>query len=63
MSYKLRCPTHIYEIVPDYFVPGAAKPLLAIKDKLDHIASLNVDGISLSPLFPADDPLPEPFLC
>jgi glycosidase len=57
VSYKLRCPTHIYEIVPDYFVPGATKPLLAIKDKLDHIASLGVDGISLSPLFPADDPL------
>lgn len=58
MSYKLRTPTHIYEIIPDHFVPGAVvSPLLAVKDKLDHIASLGVDGIALSPLFPADDPL------
>ena len=57
MSFKLRCPTHVYEIVPDAFVPGSERPLLAIKDKLDHIASLGVDGIALTPLFPADDTL------
>lgn len=57
MSYKLRCPTHVYEIIPDHFVPGHPKPLLAIIEKLDHIASLGIDGLSLTPLFPADDPL------
>lgn len=57
MSYKLRCPTHVYEIIPDHFVPGHPKPLQAIIEKLDHIASLGVDGLSLTPLFPADDPL------
>lgn len=63
MSYKLRTPTHVYEIIPDHFVPcapqgeGSQSPLLAIKDKLDHIASLGADGIALTPLFPADDPL------
>jgi glycosidase len=57
VSYKLRCPTHVYEIIPEHFVPGHARPLLAIKEKLDHIASLGVDGLSLSPLFPADDAL------
>jgi alpha-glucosidase len=57
VSYKLRCPTHVYEIIPDHFVPGAKKPLLAIAEKLDHISSLGVDGLTLTPLFPADDPL------
>jgi glycosidase len=57
MSFKLRCPTHVYEIIPDHFVPGSERPLLAIRDKLDHIASLGVDGISLTPLFPGDDEL------
>ncbi len=57
MSFKLRCPTHVYEIIPDHFVPGSDKPLLAIRDKLDHIASLGIDGIALTPLFPGDDEL------
>ena len=57
MSFKLRCPTHVYEIIPDHFVPGSERPLLAIRDKLDHIASLGVDGIALTPLFPAEDEL------
>ncbi len=57
MSLQLRCPTHVYEIIPEHFVPGAERPLLAIRDKLDHIASLCVDGITLSPLFPAADSL------
>lgn len=57
VSFKLRCPTHVYEIIPDHFVPGHPRPLLAIRDKLDHIASLGVDGLTLTPLFPAEDPL------
>jgi glycosidase len=57
MSYKLNCPTHVYEIVPDQFVPGNPRPLLAIIDKLDHIASLGCDGLSLSPIYRAADPL------
>ncbi|OGQ11999.1 MAG: hypothetical protein A2138_21595 [Deltaproteobacteria bacterium RBG_16_71_12] len=57
MSLQLRCPTHVYEIIPEHFAPGAERPLLAIRDKLDHLASLGVDGITLSPLFPAADAL------
>lgn len=57
MSLQLRCPTHVYEIIPEHFAPGAERPLLAIRERLDHIASLGVDGITLSPLFPAADPL------
>lgn len=57
MSYKLNCPTHVYEVIPDHFVPGHASPLRAVIDKLDHIASLGVDGLALTPINPAADAL------
>lgn len=58
MSYVLRTPTLVYEIIPDHFDPGSAdKPLVAIRKRLDHLASLSVDGLALTPIFPSPDPM------
>ncbi len=60
MSYVLATPTLVYEVIPDHFtssVPGGPKPLRAIIEKLPYLASLGVDGLALTPLFPGHDPL------
>jgi glycosidase len=57
MSYALRCPTHVYEVIPDHFVVGDVKPLAAMQTKLEHLVSLGVDALALTPLLPGHDPL------
>lgn len=57
MSYALRCPTHVYEVIPDHFAGGADKPLVALRSRLDHLVSLGVDGLALTPLLPGHDPM------
>ena len=58
MPYALRCPTLVYEIIPDHFDPSSGLvPLVAIRDRLAHLKRLNVDGLALTPVFPARDGL------
>jgi alpha-glucosidase len=57
VSYALRCPTLVYEVIPDHFDPSGEAPLVAIRKRLDHLRRLRVDGLALTPIFPADDPL------
>lgn len=58
MSYAQKCPTLVYEIVPDRFDPGAGvSPLVSITHHLDHLRRLGVDGLTLTPIFPSTDPL------
>jgi glycosidase len=61
VSLVLQCPTLVYEVIPDHFVPAgpddARSPLRRIIDKLPHLVSLGVDGLALTPLLPGHDPL------
>ena len=63
MSYVLRTPTLVYEVIPDHFAVSekvggrSLSPLAGLQQKLPHIASLCVDSIALTPLWEADDPL------
>lgn len=58
MSYAQKCPTLVYEVLPDRFDPASAKPpLQAIRERLDHLVRLGVDGLNLLPIFPASDPM------
>jgi cyclomaltodextrinase / maltogenic alpha-amylase / neopullulanase len=58
MFDHLQPPTLLYEIVPDHFEPAASTvPLISIRNRLDHIHALGVDGIVLSPIFPGHDDL------
>jgi len=58
MSRVLQLPTVVYEVVPDHFDPASGeKPLVAIRKRLDHLRALGVDGLALTPIFPASDRL------
>jgi glycosidase len=57
VSYALRCPTHVYEVIPDHFAVGEDKPLAALRGRLDHLVGLGVDALALTPLLPGHDPL------
>lgn len=58
MSYAQKCPTLVYEVVPDRFDPHAGvPPLQALRKRLDHLRRLGVDGLTLTPVFPSPDPL------
>jgi len=59
VSLVLPCPTLVYEVIPEHFVPGsaAASPLRSMVDRLPHLVSLGVDGLALTPVFPAHDAL------
>ena len=52
MTYAPRCPSIVYEIFPEAFdVKSEKKPLAALSERLTHLKSLNVDAISLAPIF------------
>lgn len=58
MSYAQKCPSLVYEVVPDRFDPASPDPpLVALRGRLDHLRRLGVDGLALTPLFPSPDPL------
>lgn len=58
MSRAIPAPTVVYEVVPDFFdVDGGDAPLRAITRRLDHLAELSVDGLSLSPIMKGHDRL------
>jgi glycosidase len=68
MSRVLTTPTLVYEVIPDHFAPSTLtsttstststqSPLRAIIEHLPHLASLGVDGLALTPLFPGHDAL------
>jgi glycosidase len=58
MAYASHCPTLVYEVIPDNFDPDSeVPPLVALRERLDHLQSLNVDALCLTPIFPATDPL------
>jgi glycosidase len=58
MSRRQDLPSVVYEAVPDRFAAANDEPaLVAIQDRLEHLASLHVDALVFSPLFPASDPL------
>jgi len=57
VSYALQCPTHVYEVIPDHFATGDEKPLVCARAHLDHLVSLGVDALALTPLLPGHDPL------
>jgi cyclomaltodextrinase / maltogenic alpha-amylase / neopullulanase len=58
VSYSQRCPTLVYEVVPDRFDPGAEEPpLRSLKKRLSHLERLGVDGLALTPIFPSPEPL------
>ncbi len=58
MSRTIPSPTILYEIVPDRFDPESdIAPLRAIRERLDHLERLGVEGISLTPVFPSSDEL------
>lgn len=58
MSYQLRTPTLVYEVIPDHFDRGSGTaPLRAIRARLDHLASLSIDALALTPIFPSPDTL------
>jgi 4-alpha-glucanotransferase len=58
MAYASQCPTLVYEVIPDHFDPDSdVPPLVALKDKLEHLQALNVDALCLTPIFPASDAL------
>lgn len=53
MFDHLQPPTLLYEIVPELFDPDASTPpLVSIRNRLDHLNHLSVDGIVLTPVFP-----------
>ncbi len=57
VSYALRCPTTVYEVIPEHFAGGDDKPLVGARRHLDHLVSLGVDALALTPLMPGHDPL------
>ena len=58
MTYAPRCPSIVYEICLDQFdVKNAQKPLAALLEHLPYLKSLNVDAISLAPIFVSPEPL------
>lgn len=58
MSQVLEIPSLVYEVVPDRFVgPGEGSPLARLVDRLPHLEGLGVDALTLTPIFPASDPL------
>ena len=58
MTYAPRCPSIVYEVVPDAFDPKSEmKPLVALKERLPHIQALHVDAISLTPIFCSPEPM------
>lgn len=58
MSYAQKCPTLVYEVVPDRFDEAAKdRPLVALRKRLSHLNRLGVDGLALTPIFPSPHPL------
>jgi cyclomaltodextrinase / maltogenic alpha-amylase / neopullulanase len=58
VSYPLRCPTFVYEVIPEFFAGGSTQtPLAAMVPRLGHLERMGVDGLALTPLFPASDAL------
>ncbi|MCP4503752.1 MAG: hypothetical protein GY822_27825 [Deltaproteobacteria bacterium] len=56
MVRALRTPTLVYEVVLESFCGDDDKlPLVALRDRLPHLASLYVNGLVLPPIFPATD--------
>ncbi len=58
MTYAPRCPSIVYEVFLDKIdVKSEEKPLVALTSRLPHLKSLNVDAISLSPIFASPEPM------
>ncbi len=58
MSYQLRTPTLVYEVIPEHFdVESGEVPLVAVRKRIDHFASLSIDALALTPIFPSPDPM------
>ena len=58
MTYAPRCPSIVYEVFLDKIdVKSEEKPLVALTSRLPHLKSLNVDAISLSPIFVSPEPM------
>lgn len=58
MTYAPRCPSIVYEVIPDAFDPKSEDlPLVALRKKLTYVRSLNVDAINLTPIFCSPEPM------